>query len=351
MSRVRLQIQLRSEKMYSWKWKLSELNPDKDVKVFSTFSCGGGSSMGYKRAGFQVLGNVEIDKKINEIYKKNHHPKFNYLMDLRKFNQLENLPEELYHLDILDGSPPCSTFSMSGIREEAWSKVKKFKEGQEAQRLDDLFFIYLDTVEKLRPKISIAENVTGILYGNARGYCNEIIKRYKSLGYEVQVFKLNAAKMDVPQARERVFFIANNQKYPKLNLDFNNPLIPYGKIRTAIGKEINKDTTTYRMAQRINYGDRDLSDVCKRERNKASMFGQKIAYDELVCCTLTAGSSMIRFCDRKFLSNEDIIHISTFPEDYDFLGNDCNYVCGMSVPPNMMANIAGEIWKQWLNTN
>ena len=63
--------------MFDWSWQLKDLNPEKDVKVFSTFSCGGGSSMGYKRAGFQVIGNVEIDKKINEMYKANHHPKYN----------------------------------------------------------------------------------------------------------------------------------------------------------------------------------------------------------------------------------------------------------------------------------
>ena len=67
--------------MFDWSWQLKDLNPDEDVKVFTTFSCGGGSSMGYKRAGFQVLGNVEIDKKINEMYKANHHPKYNFLMD------------------------------------------------------------------------------------------------------------------------------------------------------------------------------------------------------------------------------------------------------------------------------
>ena len=63
---------------FDWKWNLADIKQDKDVKVFTTFSCGGGSSMGYKRAGFQVLGNVEIDPKINEMYVKNNHPKYNY---------------------------------------------------------------------------------------------------------------------------------------------------------------------------------------------------------------------------------------------------------------------------------
>ncbi len=50
---------------FSWDWKLSEVKQDKPVKVFSCFACGGGSCMGYKRAGFEVLGCVEIDPAIN----------------------------------------------------------------------------------------------------------------------------------------------------------------------------------------------------------------------------------------------------------------------------------------------
>ena len=200
---------------------LVDIKQDKDVTVFSCFSCGGGSSMGYKRAGFRVIGNCEIDPRMNEIYVKNNHPKYNYQMDLRDFNNLDNLPDELYNLDILDGSPPCSTFSTAGSREKVWGKARAFREGQKTQTLDDLFFVFLNTVEKLKPKIVVAENVTGLLKGNAKGYVNEIIKRFHSAGYEVQIFKLNAAKMNVPQARERVFFIANNQNFKKIKLQFN----------------------------------------------------------------------------------------------------------------------------------
>lgn len=114
---------------YNWKWFKSEIAQDKPVKVFSCFSCGGGSSMGYKRAGFEVVGNCEIDPKINKLYVTNNHPKYNYCEDLRAFNRREDLPEELYHLDILDGSPPCTSFSTAGIREKGWGKAKKFREG------------------------------------------------------------------------------------------------------------------------------------------------------------------------------------------------------------------------------
>lgn len=74
--------------------------------------------MGYKLAGFNHLGGVEIDKNMAEIYTKNHTPKYFYLEDIRDFNQREDLPKELFNLDILDGSPPCTSFSLAGKREK-----------------------------------------------------------------------------------------------------------------------------------------------------------------------------------------------------------------------------------------
>ena len=333
---------------FDWKWNLADIKQDKDVKVFTTFSCGGGSSMGYKRAGFQVIGNVEIDPKINEMYVKNNHPKYSFCMDLREFNKLEDIPEELIGIDILDGSPPCTTFSTSGLREKTWGKEKKFREGQAMQTLDDLFFVFLDTVEKLQPKIVIAENVTGIVMGNAKGYCNLIVKRFRELGYDLQIFRLNSANMDVPQTRERIFFIANNQGYGKLNLAFHYDPIPFGKIRDEEGIDVGNGvlSSLLRMAKK---SDKSLCDIYARyNSNKRKYFDSKILYDEDVCFTLTANGDDYRFYDKKKCTDGDYRKMQSFPEDYDFNGNPVRYVCGMSVPPNMMANIAKEVWNQWL---
>lgn len=336
---------------YSWKWNLSDLKQDKDVKVFSTFSCGGGSSMGYKRAGFKVLGNVEIDPKINAMYIANHHPDFNFCMDLRDFNRMEELPEKLMELDILDGSPPCTSFSTAGAREKGWGKKKKFREGQAYQTLDDLFFVFLDTVERLRPKIVVAENVVGMVRGNAKGYVNMILKRFRELGYEVQLFQLNGGVMDVPQARNRLFFIANRMNYPKLKLDFNYDPILFKNVRSKKGREYGKNAKTLKMLmEHAAPTDRDLRDTAKRlagEKNK--YFTQKIIHDTQVAPTITSAGEFFRFYDRKPLTDEDFRNVQSFPQDYDFKGNDVQYVCGMSVPPNMMANIATEIYEQWLS--
>ena len=96
--------------LFPYKWNLSDGFPAKEIsknglKVFGTFICGGGSTMGYKLAGFEHLGGVEIDPPIADVYKTNHKPKYLYNEDIREFNKRNDLPKELYELDILDGSP------------------------------------------------------------------------------------------------------------------------------------------------------------------------------------------------------------------------------------------------------
>lgn len=334
--------------MFGWKWYLSDIKQDKDVTVFSTFSCGGGSSMGYKRAGFNVLGNVEIDPSINQLYKNNLHPKYSFEMDLRDFNSIGSLPDELYHLDILDGSPPCSTFSLSGDREDSWGKKKVFREGQKEQRLDDLFMVFLDTVKKLKPKIAVAENVTGLVLGNARGYVSEIISRFRGLGYEVQIFKLNSAKMEVPQTRERIFFIANRCGYRPLSLEFNYPAITFGEVRTEHGRPVKAGSIAEKTLELRTPADRSLFEIYERTGQKPRCFNQRIFHDGRVADTIVSNSVLYRYCDGKKLSIQDYVNVQTFPQDYEFCGRAESYVCGMSVPPNMMAHIADSIYQQWL---
>lgn len=334
---------------YTWDWSLSEIKHDKPVRVFSTFSCGGGSSLGYKRAGFEVVGNVEIDPKINNLYIANNKPKFNYCEDLRVFNQREDLPDELLDLDILDGSPPCTSFSTTGIRDKGWGKEKKFREGQAYQTLDDLFFVFLDTVEKLMPKVVIAENVPGIITGKAKGYVNQIVNRFKDLGYDVQIFSLNAAYMDVPQARHRVFFVANRCGFKKLKLDFDHDPIRFGEVRTEQGRPVMSEQARAILDKALPRDHRFL-DVMQRLTGEATkMYGSIIVPDSRVCPTVTSGGEYYRLDDKTKFSNDDYRRVQTFPSDYNFRDNNVHYVCGMSVPPNMMANIAMEVWEQWLS--
>lgn len=90
-------------------WKLEDLPKKKNgYKVYSCFACGGGSTMGYKLAGYDVIGANDIDPEMAKIYQKNHNPKHYHLMDIRSLVKEKDLPKEMFELDILDGSPPLA---------------------------------------------------------------------------------------------------------------------------------------------------------------------------------------------------------------------------------------------------
>lgn len=100
---------------------------------------------------------------------------------------------------------------------------------------------------------------------------------------------------------------------------------------------------------RIKRGENSLGKTTLRLEGKARLFNNSILWDEKVAPTITATGPLIRQIDATHCTKQDIINASTFPQDYNFMNKDVKFICGMSVPPNMMANIAEEIYKQWLS--
>ena len=339
----------RPKKSTDWKWTFADYPKEKNgLKVFSCFACGGGSTMGYKLAGCEVLGCCEIDPKMNEVYLKNHNPKYNFLMDIREFNKLpkEEIPEELFHLDILDGSPPCTTFSMAGEREESWGKKKKFREGQAEQTLDDLSFVFIETVAKLRPRCVIMENVEGLLLGEAWSYVQEIYRQFKEIGYQVKHWLCKGENMGVPQKRHRVFFIALRgdvqYDFTDLDMSFNYEPVTYGDIKGGSMTPLGEGTDYRRLTLAARPEEKCIADVNLRLHNKNSGFQSYFVDDSSILPTLRAKPDIIDRNAVAYVSKETLIHAQTFPEDYDFVRNtmtNVGYICGMSVPPIMIKRI------------
>ena len=331
-------------KSTDWRWTMADDYPKEKngLKVFSCFACGGGSTMGYKLAGCEVLGCVEIDPKMNEVYVKNHNPRFNYLMDIREFNKITNeeLPPELFNLDILDGSPPCTTFSMAGEREDSWGKKKTFREGQAEQTLDDLSFVFIDTVSKLKPKFVVMENVEGLLLGKAWKYVQEIYKQLHDAGYKVKHWLLKGELMGVPQTRHRVFFVAVREDIgfdlEKLDMSFNYEPITYGSIKSGAEK-IAKGKMADAIRQRMPK--EKIEDVMYRVHGVRSGITHRMATNDAVFPTQIGDHHDIWTENGNHPSNMDVVHCSTFPEDYDFNGRKVEYICGMSVPPIMIKRV------------
>ena len=347
--------------MFDYNWTLKDATFTKDKgTVFSCFACGGGSTMGYKLAGFDVIGCNEIDPKMMAAYRANHNPRFSYLEPIQTFKLRDDLPPELYDLDILDGSPPCSSFSTAGNRDKDWGKKKKFREGQAEQVLDTLFFDFIDLAKKLQPKTVIAENVKGMLVGEAQAYVIRVLDELNEAGYYASFRLLDASKMGVPQRRERVFFYAIRKDLyagpfddlfgaePTLELEFMEKGIPFGTIkdRQAEKNTLNENFTA--LMDELKYGEPDLRYPTKRLEGKENNFGNKILYPEKVCYSILASDKDIVYGENRYKTRIEFLLAGSYPMDYDFLDNRPQYLIGMSVPPVMTAQVATRIYDQWL---
>jgi DNA (cytosine-5)-methyltransferase 1 len=174
----------------------------------STFSGCGGSSLGYKMAGFKVRWANEFIPAAAAVYRANHAGTILDTRDIRKIQPreiLRALGMRAGQLDLLDGSPPCASFSMAGNREDDWAKEKKYSDT--VQRTDDLFFEYVRILEGLLPKAFVAENVAGLVVGTAKGMFLEVLREFKRRGYNVACRVLDAQWLGVPQVRRRVIFV------------------------------------------------------------------------------------------------------------------------------------------------
>lgn len=338
---------------FTYNWKLSDLKKVKKngLRVFSCFSCGGGSTMGYKMTGFEVVGCNDIDPEMMEIYKANHNPKLSFLEPIQDFVKRKDIPKELYGIDVLDGSPPCSLFSMAGNREKDWGKKKKFREGQAEQVLDDLFFPFVQLAKKLKPKVVVAENVKGMLTGKARGYVKEVIKQFNEAGYETQLFLLNGASMGLPQARERVFFICRRKdlKLKPIKLEFNEKEVP---VREAIADIIDEYGADKSKSNTKRWWDKTVPGYSFASVHpKGSLFNwYKISPDKPFPTIASSSVDMFMRWDRMTtFTTKQICRFGSFPMDYKAPEKLLRYQIGMSVPPIMMHKISEQIYKQWFN--
>lgn len=161
--------------------------PPNGYKVVSTFSGCGGSSLGYRMAGFSVPWANEFIAAARETYAMNAAP--GTIIDPRDIRDIQ--PDDILRatdlqsgeLDLFDGSPPCASFSMAGKRAKHWGKVKTYSDG--SQRTDDLFAEYIRLLRGLQPKTFVAENVAGMVRGQAKGVFLDTLRELRSSGYRV----------------------------------------------------------------------------------------------------------------------------------------------------------------------
>ena len=162
-----------------------------ELTVISTFAGCGGSSLGYKWAGYKELLAIDFDNNAVQSFKANFPEVPIWNRDIRGVTAEEILNFcniERGELSIFDGSPPCQGFSTAGKR-----RIGDIR--------NELSFEYIRLVDGLQPKVFVMENVAGLSKGKMIGMFNEIISEMQSLNYKVKCNLMNAMYYNVPQSR------------------------------------------------------------------------------------------------------------------------------------------------------
>ena len=185
--------------------------------VISTFAGGGGSSTGYRLAGGKILCINEFVEEARNTYSKNYPNTPILPDDIKELTGQDLLTAAnigVGEVDILDGSPPCSAFSMAGSvvqgggHSKGFGKTKKYSDGKKVENIEDLFFEFLRIAEEIKPKVIVGENVSGLMMGEAKQYYYKITNTFEKIGYDVSSMILDSSHYGVPQTRKRVIFIA-----------------------------------------------------------------------------------------------------------------------------------------------
>ena len=154
--------------------------------VLDLFAGCGGLALGFEVQGFRSIG-FEMERYAVDTYAKNLSG------DCHETVLEMGMPEE--KADIIIGGPPCQPFSQFG-----------YQRGTRDRR--DGFPIFIDAVNRIRPKIAIIENVRGLLYRN-KDYLRSVARELERFGYTVDARILKAVDYGVPQKRERVVIVAS----------------------------------------------------------------------------------------------------------------------------------------------
>lgn len=336
-------------------------------KVVSTFSGGGGSCLGYRMAGYHVVYANEFVEEAQRTYRANNPNCYLDTRDIRTVTPesiLEKTGLKVGEIDLFDGSPPCCAFSTAGSRDKGWGKQKQYSDGK-TQRVDDLFFEYTRLLKGLQPKVFVAENVSGLTIGKAKGYFNMILKELRDCGYNVKASMLNAMWLGVPQARKRVIFIGVRND---LNMEpsYPKPVDSIVTLKDALDGVVNDETEVKERLEELASSKK--GEVLRKipKNPKKAIQGSKVmngSYFNLVresmyqpCSTICqmngmkgASGNCHPYEDRKFTIAE-LKRITSIPDDFILTGNYQQQWerLGRMVPPLMMKAISENIYKEIL---
>ena len=359
----------------------------KKFNVISTFAGGGGSSTGYRLAGGDILAINEFVEEARNTYRDNYPTTPIVPDDIKELtgqNFLDLTGLKKGELDILDGSPPCSAFSVAGKlshssegkHSDGWGQTKTYSDGKVVENIEDLFFEFLRVANDIQPKVIIAENVKGLTVGEAKEYYNRILNEFENIGYEVVSEVMDARYYGVSQTRTRVIFLAvRNDVAEEVALNFltmshlfpdpSREVIPLKDALVDLEydsdevKELTEkfERTAYWKqtgSQMPTYPDKVLSGMDYHP--KGHHFNLKRVSLEVPAPTLTAmgngntTAGAFHWAEPRKLTLGELKRIMSLPDDFKLTGkwNQKAERIGRMVPPLMMKSVAESVYENVL---
>ena len=359
------------------------------VKVIDLFAGCGGFSVGFEKAGCEIVKAVEFDKEIASSYSHNHPNTLMFAEDIGDIVDDDHFTRG--EADIIIGGPPCQGFSMAGAR------IREKNAFMNDPR-NYLFRHYVNVVKIVRPKVFVFENVKGILSKDKGEIFNEIVSAFGNAEnfdgdkYYVHHKVCKAVDFGIPQRRERVILIGvlnqdfdidkvfinakelTRKSYP----EFFEPVTLYDAISdisapTDTGKtKLGSAKTSYQRVLRnkdgviSNHVATKHNNLAVGRMRKVSSGQNWTALDEeihsvhsgaygrldwnLPTMTITtrfdtpAGGRFIHPEQNRTLTPREAARVQSFPDSFEFTGSKSS-ICkqiGNAVPPKLsffLANV------------
>lgn len=322
--------------------------------VLELFAGAGGLALGLHEAGFEAVGLVELDKHACNTLKENKPtwPVFN--VDIVDFNK--NIKDYIPHaatVDLVSGGFPCQPFSYAGI----------------GLGLNDtrgtLFYEFADIIQKLSPKMFLAENVKGLLSHDKGRTLTTILKVFDEIGYNVKYKVLNANDYNVAQKRERLVIVGVRKDLPCI-YEYPEPHDKKLVLKDVLQNVPNSDGAKYpeykyEVLKLIPPGGcwRNLpDDIAKKYMGGSYHLGggktgmaRRISWDE-PCLTLTCSPAQKQTerchpSETRPFTVREYARIQSFPDGWQFQGGVSNQYkqIGNAVPVNFAKEIGLSIIK------
>jgi len=176
------------------------------LNTIDLFAGSGGLSLGFSKAGFNIIGALELNRKYASTHDLNFSESNTICGDIvewppEKFSDATGIKPK--NVDVIIGGPPCQTFSNIGTPKINSISGNRLKEDPR----NYLYQNFYDYVEYFRPKVFIMENVPSMKSKYKGHLFNNLISRVYEIGYEPHHAILNSVNFGVPQTRKRLFIV------------------------------------------------------------------------------------------------------------------------------------------------